>query len=103
MEKVDLEKKEVHIKGEIIKGDIIISTISLDDKTTHIFCRPVLFTSDIVTIKLIIVGRYFHYKQCRISLVPCDILVFRVGRLGTYKYLNINQCIAAACELAEKI
>ncbi|MCI9646690.1 MAG: hypothetical protein HFH40_07780 [Lachnospiraceae bacterium] len=28
---VDLEKKEVHIAGEAIKGDIIISTIALVD------------------------------------------------------------------------
>ncbi len=31
VEKVDLEKKEVYIEGETIKGDIIISTIALDD------------------------------------------------------------------------
>ena len=31
IEKVDLEKKEVYIAGEMIKGDIIISTIALDD------------------------------------------------------------------------
>lgn len=31
VDKVNLEKKEVYISGEVIKGDIIISTIALDD------------------------------------------------------------------------
>lgn len=29
--------------------------------------------------------------------------VYTIGRLGTYKYLNINQCIDSACILAESI
>ena len=29
--------------------------------------------------------------------------IYAMGRLGTYKYLNINQCIASACEFAESI
>ena len=29
--------------------------------------------------------------------------VYAMGRLGTYKYLNINQCIASACEFAETL
>ena len=44
-------------------------------------------------------------EQDRAAKYMCSLPngVYSVGRLGTYKYLNINQCIAAACELAEKI
>ena len=29
--------------------------------------------------------------------------IYTIGRLGTYKYLTINQCIASACKLAEQL
>lgn len=28
---------------------------------------------------------------------------YSIGRMGTYRYLNINKCIDSACELAQKI
>ncbi len=154
VEKVDLEKKEVYIGEEIIKGDIIISTIALDDLMENCYGELRYMGRDFYKIVLPVEhifreGRHFiHYpndeKFTRIveyknltghkadsTLLVMEIPshsnklysynikseqdkaakymsslpngVYTLGRLGTYKYLNINQCIASACELADRI
>lgn len=154
VEKVDLEKKEVYVAGEIIKGDVIISTIALDDlmencygelrymgrdfhkivlPTEHIFKEGHHFIhypnnerfTRIVEYKkltgykadstLLVMEIPSHNNKLYSYNIKCeqdkakkymDNLPDRVhviGRLGTYKYLNINQCIALACELADKL
>ncbi len=154
VEKVNLEKKEVHIEGEVVKGDIIVSTISLDDlmgkcygelrymgrdfhkivlPTEHIFKDGHHFIyypnhekyTRIVEYKnltghkadstLLVMempshsNKLYSYniksEQEKAAKYMCSLPngVYTIGRLGTYKYLNINQCIEAACELAEKI
>lgn len=154
IEKVDLEKKEVFISGEVIRGDIIISTIALDELMENCygelryigrdFHKIVLPTEHIFKDK----HHFIHYpndeKFTRIveyknltghksdstllvmeipshnnKLYSYDIKseqdkakkyidnlpsgVYAIGRLGTYKYLNMNQCIDLACGLAEKL
>lgn len=154
VEKVDLEKKKVFISGEVIKGDIIVSTIALDDlmencygelrymgrdfhkivlPTEHVFKEEHHFIhypnnerfTRIVEYKnltghksdstLLVMeipshsNKLYSYNikseqdkaQKYIDNLPNGI--HTIGRLGTYKYLNINQCIDAACELAEKV
>lgn len=154
VEKVDLEKKEVYISGEVIKGDIIVSTIALDDlmencygelryigrdfhkivlPTEHIFkdghhfihypnnekfTRIVEYknlTGHISDSTLLVMeipshnNKLYSYNikseqdkaEKYINSIPNG--VYTIGRLGTYKYLNINQCIDLACELAEKL
>lgn len=154
VEKVDLEKKEVYISGEVIKGDAIISTIALDDlmdncygelrymgrdfhkivlPTEHIFKEEHHFIhypnnesftriveyknltghkSDSTLLVLEIPShsnKLYSYNikseqdkaERYINSLPNGI--YAIGRLGTYKYLPINQCIDSACELAEKL
>lgn len=153
-ERVDLEKREVYIAGEILKGDIIVSTIGLDDlmgncygelrymgrdfhkivlPTEHIFKEGHHFIhypnnekfTRIVEYKnltghkanstLLIMevpshsNKLYSYNikseqdkaQKYIKSLPN--YVYAIGRMGTYKYLNINQCIEAACRLAESL
>ena len=154
IDKVDLDKKEVYIQGEIIKGDIIISTIALDDLMENCYGELKYMGRDFHKIVLPIdhifkEGHHFiHYpnqeKFTRIveyknltghtadtTLLVMEVPshnnklysynikseqekakkyvdslpngVYTIGRLGTYKYLNINQCIDMACELAERL
>lgn len=154
VEKVDLEKKEIYIGGEVIKGDIIISTIALDDLMDKCYGELRYMGRDFHKIVLPIEyvfreGHHFIYypnqeKFTRIveyknltghkaesTLLVMEIPshsnklysynikseqdkakkymdslpngVYTIGRLGTYKYLNINQCIALACELVDKL
>lgn len=154
IEKVELEKKEVHIAGEILKGDIIVSTIALDDLMEN--CYGALrymgreFHKIVLPVEHVFKERhhFIHYPNdesfTRIveyknltghkadsTLLVMEIpshsnklysynikseqdkaskyinslpnKVYTIGRLGTYKYLNINQCIDSACILAESI
>lgn len=154
IEKVDLEKKEVFIAGEVLKGDIIISTIALDDlmgccygelkymgrdflkvvlPTEHIFEEGHHFIhypnhepfTRIVEYKnltghkadstLLVIELPSHSNKLYSYNIQSEQdkaakymnslpnKIYTAGRLGTYKYLNINQCIAMACELAEGI
>lgn len=154
VEKVDLEKKEVYIGDEIIKGDIIVSTISLDDLMGYCYGELRYMGRDFLKIVLPTEHifkeghHYIHYpndeKFTRIveyktitghkadsTLLVVEIPshsnklycykikseqdkaakymnslpngVYAMGRLGTYKYLNINNCIDMACELAESL
>lgn len=154
IKKVDLEKKEVYAGGEIIKGDIIVSTIALDDLMGNCYGELRYMGRDFYKIVLPVShifkeGHHFiHYpnneKFTRIveykkltghksesTLLVMEIPshnnrlysynikseqdkaakymnslpngVYAMGRLGTYKYLNINQCIASACEFAETL
>ena len=149
---VDLEKREVHISNEIIKGDIIISTIALDDLMQNCYGELKYMGRDFYKIVLptehiLKKGHHFIYypnqeKFTRIveyknltghksesTLLVMEIPshnnklysynikseqdkaakymnnlpnhVYTIGRLGTYKYLNINQCIESACNLVE--
>ena len=144
----------IYIKGEILKGDIIISTIALDDLMENCYGELRYMGRDFHKIVLPIEhifkeGHHFihypnHEKFTRIveyknltghkadstllvmeipshsnRLYSYDIKeeqdkaakymadlpkgVYSIGRMGTYKYLNMNQCIEAACELAQKI
>lgn len=152
IERVDLEKREVYVSGEVIKGDIIVSTIALDDlmencygelrymgrdfhkivlPTEHIFKEGHHFIhypnhekfTRIVEYKMLTghksdstllvmelpshSNKLYSYniksehdKAAKyINSIPNN--VYTIGRMGTYQYLNINQCIAAACQLAE--
>lgn len=154
IEWVDLEKREVHISNEIIKGDIIISTIALDDLMQNCYGELKYMGRDFYKIVLpaehiFKEGHHFiHYpnqeKFTRIveyknltgyksesTLLVMEIPshsnklysynikseqdkaakyinnlpnnVYTIGRLGTYKYLNINQCIESACKLVESL
>ena len=154
VEKVDLEKKEVYISGEVIKGDIIISTIALDDLMENCYGELRYMGRDfhkivLPTEHIFREGHHFiHYpnneKFTRIveyktltghkadsTLLVMEVPshrnklysysikseqdkaakylnslpdgIYPIGRLGTYKYLTINQCIASACELAQKL
>ncbi len=153
IEKVDLDKKEVYIAGEVIKGDIIISTIALDDLLEGCFGELRYMGRDFHTIVLPIehafheehhfiyypnrekFTRIVEYKSLTGHKADSTLLVMEVpshsnrlysynikseqdkaakymdnlpngvyamGRLGTYKYLDINQCIASACEFADR-
>lgn len=152
--KVDLEKKEVYVAGEKIKGDIIISTIALDDLMEKCYGELRYMGRDFHKIVLPVEhifkeGHHFihypnHEKFTRIveyknltghesdtTLLVMEVPshsnklysynikseqdkaakymnsmpngVYAMGRLGTYKYLTINQCIASACEFAENL
>lgn len=154
IEKVDLEKKEVYIAGEIIKGDIIVSTIALDDLMEQCYGELKYMGRDFLKIVLPtehifeeghhfmyypnqeIFTRIVEYKNLTghksdSSLLVVEIPshrnrlycynikgeqekaakyinslpngVYTMGRLGTYKYLNINQCIASVCEFTENL
>ncbi len=154
VEKVDLEEKEVYIDGEKINGDIIISTIALDDLMGNCYGELRYMGRDFHKIVLPIErifrdGHHFiHYpndeKFTRIveyknltgyesdsTLLVMEVPshnnklysynikseqekaakyrnslpdgIYTIGRLGTYQYMNINQCISMACELAERI
>lgn len=152
--KVDLEKKEVYIAGEMMKGDIIVSTIALDDLMEQCYGKLKYMGRDFIKIVLPtehifkeghhfmyypnqeIFTRIVEYKnltghQSDSSLLVAEIPshsnrlycynvkseqdkaakymdnlpcgVYTMGRLGTYKYLNINQCIASVCEFVESL
>lgn len=154
VEKVDLEKKEVFISREVIKGDIIVSTIALDELMDNCYGELRYMGRDfhkivLPTEHIFRDGHHFihypnHEKFTRIveyknltghksdsTLLVMEIPshsnklysynikseqdkaekyknslpdgVYTIGRLGTYKYMNINQCIDSACELAEKL
>lgn len=153
IEKVDLEKREVYIGNEVIKGDIIVSTIALDDLMENCYGALKYMGRDFHMIvlpieKIFKEGHHFiyypnHEKFTRIveyknltghqsdsTLLVMEIPshsnklysynikseqdkaakylsslpkgVYAMGRLGTYKYLEINQCIASACEFADR-
>lgn len=152
VKKVDLEKKEVYVGEEIIKGDIIISTIALDDlmeccygelrymgrdflkivlPTEHIFKEGHHYIhypnreqfTRIVEYKtltghksdstLLVVeipslsNKLYCYKikseqdKAAKYLNSLPNGVYTMGRLGTYQYLNINQCFDMAWKLAD--
>lgn len=154
VERVDLEKKEVYVAGEVMSGDIIISTIALDDLMERCYGELRYMGRDFLKVVLPVEyafrdGHHFihypnHEKFTRIveyksltghkadsTLLVIEIPshsnrlysynikseqdkaakymsslpngIYAMGRLGTYKYLNINQCIASACEFAESI
>lgn len=154
VEKVDLEKKEVYVAGEVIKGDIIVSTISLDDLMENCYGELKYMGRDFLKIVLPVEHvfkkdhHYIHYPNneefTRIveyknltghksdsTLIVVEIPshsnrlycyrikseqdkaakyldslpngVYAMGRLGTYQYLNINDCIDMACKLAESL
>lgn len=154
IEKVNLEKKEVYIEDEIVKGDIIISTIALDDLMENCYGELRYMGRDFHKIVLPLEhifkeGHHFiHYPNSEsftriveyknltghksestllVMEIPSHanklysynirseqekaakyinslpIGVYAMGRLGTYKYLNINQCIASACEFVEAL
>lgn len=154
VEKVDLEKKKVYIADGEIQGDIIVSTIALDDLMEKCYGELRYIGRDFYKIVLPTEhifkdGHHFiHYpnneKFTRIveyknltghqsdsTLLVMEIPshsnklysynirseqekagkymsslpngVYSIGRLGTYKYLNINQCIEMACRLAQSL
>lgn len=154
VEKLDLEKKTIFVGGEILKGDIIVSTIALDDlmgkcygelrymgrdfhkivlPTEHIFKEGHHFIhypnhekfTRIVEYKnltghksdstLLVMevpshsNKLYSYNikseqdKAKKYMDSLPTGVYSTGRLGSYKYFNINQCIDAACELVEKI
>lgn len=149
IDRVDLEKKEVYTAGEVLKGDIIVSTIALDDLMDYCYGELKYMGRDFFKIVLpkehiFNEGHHFmyypnHEQFTRIveyknltghkadsSLLVMEIPshsnklycynikneqdkaekymkslpngVYSMGRLGTYKYLNINQCIDAVCK-----
>lgn len=155
VERVNFDKKEVYLSnGETLKGDIIISTIAIDELMNycygelkymgrdfhkivlpkeHIFENEhhfIYYPNDekftrIVEYKnltlhksnstLLVMempshsNRLYSYNikseqdkaQKYIDSLPSGI--YTVGRLGSYKYMNINQCIEQACKLVENI
>lgn len=154
VKKVDLEKKKVYVGNEIIEGDIIISTISLDDLMENCYGELRYMGRDFYKIVLPTEyifkkgHHYIHYpnqeKFTRIveyktltrhkadsTLLVMEVPshnnrlycykikseqekaekymnslpngVYAMGRMGTYKYLNINDCIASACRFAESL
>lgn len=154
VEKLDLEKKTIFVGGEILKGDIIVSTIALDDlmgkcygelrymgrdfhkivlPTEHIFKEGHHFIhypnhekfTRIVEYKnltghksdstLLVMevpshsNKLYSYNikseqdKAKKYMDSLPTGIYSTGRLGSYKYFNINQCIDAACELVEKI
>lgn len=154
VEKVDLEKKEVYIQGEILKGDIIISTIATDELMDYCYGELRYMGRDfhkivLPTEHIFREGRHFihypnnekftrivEYKNLTQHKSDSTLLVMEIpshsnklysynikseqdkaakylnslpngiyvtGRLGLYKYLNINQCIDYACELVESL
>ena len=154
VEKVDLEKKEVYVSGEVMKGDIIISTIALDDLMEQCYGELKYMGRDFLKIVLPtehifkeghhfmyypnqeIFTRIVEYKNLTghisdSSLIVAEIPshsnrlycynvkseqdkaakymnslpdgVYSMGRLGTYKYLNINQCIDSVCEFTKNL
>lgn len=154
IENINLERKEVFIEGEALKGDVIVSTIALDDLMGNCYGELRYMGRDFHKIVLPIefafkkdhhfiyypnqekFTRIVEYKNLTGHQADSTLLVMEVpshsnklysynikseqdkaakymnslpvgvytlGRLGTYKYLNINQCIAAACELVKRI
>lgn len=154
IEEIDLEKRQVYIEDEVIKGDMIISTIALDDlmkgcygelrymgrdfhkivlPTEHIFREGHHFihypnnekftriveyknlTGHIADSTLLVMevpshsNKLYSYNikseqdkaQKYLESLPDN--VYSIGRLGTYQYLNINQCIDMACALAQSL
>lgn len=154
IEKIDLEKKKVCIGGEMIQGDVIISTIAPDELMDYCygelrymgreFVKIVLPTEHIFkeghhyiyypnTEKF---TRIVEYKNLTGHQADSTLLVMEfpshsnrlysynvrseldkasrylnslpnhvhaIGRLGTYQYLNMNQCMDMVDELMEKI
>lgn len=154
IEKVDLEKREVYINGEIIKGDIIVSTISLDDLMGNCYGKLRYMGRDFFKIVLptehiFKEGHHYMYypnqeqytriveyknltgHQAESTLLVMEVPshnnrlysynirseldkaakymnslpnnVYAIGRMGTYQYLNINQCLELVEELMERI
>lgn len=153
IERVDLDKKEVFAGGEVLKGDMIVSTIALDDLMENCYGSLRYMGRDFYKIVLPVeyafkdrhhfmyypnqekFTRIVEYKNLTGHHADSTLLVMEIpshrnklysynikseqekaarymstlpqgvytmGRLGTYKYLNINQCIASVCEFAEQ-
>lgn len=151
---IDLEKREINIDNEIISGDIIVSTICLDDlmkksygelrymgrdfikivlPTKHAFGESLHFIhypnrepfTRIVEYKnltlhksnstLLVMeipsynNRLYCYEtkdeklKSRKYLDALPNNVYSVGRLGTYKYLNIGDCLEMVWQLVDKL
>ena len=154
IEKIDLQKREVDIGGEKIQGDILISTIALDELMENCYGELRYMGRDFYKIVLPIkhifekdhhymyypnqeqFTRIVEYKnltghQADSTLLVMEVPshsnrlysynirseldraarymsslpnhVYAIGRLGTYQYLNINQCIDMVTELMDRL
>lgn len=151
---VDLERKVVYFENEKIKGDMIVSTMALDDLMEKAYGElrymgrdfyPIVFPVEhvfrdehhfiyypnqerytrIVEYKnltlhkskdtLVVLeipshsNRLYAYnlpseqKKAQQYLDALPPNVFSIGRLGTYKYLDIGQCFEVVWNLAESL
>ncbi len=151
---MDLEKKKISVGDETLQGDIIISTIALDDLMDNAYGELRYMGRDFYPIVLPIehifrdnhhfihypneekYTRIVEYKNLTQHEAPDTLLVmevpshrnklysysipseqekakkylenlpkgvYSIGRLGTYRYLNIGQCFEMAWDLMQRI
>lgn len=154
IDKVDLEKREVYFGGATVQGDILISTIALDElmencygelrymgrdfykivlPTEHIFEKDhqYMYYPNQEQFTRIVEYKNLTGHQADSTLLVMEIPshsnrlysynirseldraarymsslpnhVYAIGRLGTYQYLNINQCIDMVTELMDRL
>lgn len=153
VEHVDLDKKEVHVKGEVISADIIISTIGIDDLFGNCYGELAYMGRDFIKLVLPVehvfkdnhsflyypnsepFTRVVEYKNLTqhksdSTLIILEVPshsnklyvyntieqknlfakyqaelpedVYSIGRLGTYSYASITECILNVWKLMER-